>query len=104
LKVENLVNTFSSENVVAAFDSLRETAPAEKRAEVVESDAGIRRAPQYSQQDRLAHTSLCTRGEIPAPHMSETRAGNIAHVLSTIRVAVGGGRGPFAPGVGALSG
>jgi len=69
LKVENLVNTFSSENVVAALDPLRETAPAEQRAEVVESDAGIRRAPQYSQQDRLTHTSLSTRGQIPALQM-----------------------------------
>jgi hypothetical protein len=32
--------------MVAALDSLRETEPPEKRAEVVESDAGIRRTPQ----------------------------------------------------------
>jgi len=46
LKVENLVNAFSGENMVAAFDPLRETKAAEERAEVVESDAGIRRAPE----------------------------------------------------------
>jgi len=32
--------------MVAAFDPLRETKAAEERAEVVESDAGIRRAPE----------------------------------------------------------
>ena len=65
LQVENLVNTCSCEDMVAALDSLREAEPPEKRAEVVESDAGIRGAPQYSHQNRLAHTSLCAQGQIP---------------------------------------
>jgi hypothetical protein len=61
LKVENLVNTFPSEDVMAAPDPLRETEPPEKRAKVVESDACIRITPQYSNQDRLTHNPLCAR-------------------------------------------
>jgi hypothetical protein len=45
LKVENLVNAFSIEDVVAAFDPLLEAESPEKRAKVVESDASIRGAP-----------------------------------------------------------
>jgi hypothetical protein len=65
LKVENLVSAFSIEDVVAAFDPLREAESPEKRAKVVESDASIRRAPQYSNQNRLAHTPLCAQGQVP---------------------------------------
>ena len=52
--------------MVAAFDPLREAEPVKESAEVIEADAGIRRAPQYSHQNRLGHTSLCTRRQIPA--------------------------------------
>src|SRR5258708_5508483 len=43
--------------MVAAFD--RSAKPAEESAEVIEADVGIRRTPQYSQQNRLSRTSLC---------------------------------------------
>lgn len=59
LEVENLVDAFSAEDVVAASNPLGEAQPPEKRAQVVESDAGIRRAPQHSNQNRLAHNPLC---------------------------------------------
>jgi hypothetical protein len=66
LKVENLVNTFSGENMVAALDPLHEPKPPEKPAKVVKSDARIRRAPQYSHQNGFGHTSLCTHGQLCA--------------------------------------
>jgi hypothetical protein len=58
--------------MVAALDPLRKAEPPENRAKVVESDAGIRRAPQYSHQNRLAHTSLCAQGQIPVFQLSAT--------------------------------
>src|SRR5947208_2860316 len=60
LQVENLLNTVSCEDMVAALGPLREAESPKKGAEVIESDAGIRRAPQHSHENRLAHTSLCT--------------------------------------------
>lgn len=63
LKVENLVNAFSIEDVVATFYPLREAEPPKKRAKVVKPDASIRRAPQHSNQNRLAHAPLCAQGK-----------------------------------------
>jgi hypothetical protein len=52
---------------VTASDPLREAELAENRAKVIESDAGIRRATQNPQQNRLGHTLLCAQARSMSP-------------------------------------
>jgi hypothetical protein len=58
LKVENLLNTLSGEDMMAASDPFLEAEPPEQCPQIVEWDAGIRRPAQYSRQNRISHTSL----------------------------------------------
>ena len=48
LKVENLGDVFSSEDVVAALDSLSKAKPRKESAKIAEADVRIRGAPHYS--------------------------------------------------------
>jgi hypothetical protein len=50
--------------MVTALDPLREAQSTEKCAEVIKSDACIRRTSQYTRQNRITHVSLCARGRL----------------------------------------
>lgn len=55
LKVENLGNVLTREDVVAALDPISETKPRQETAKLAETNIRIRGAPQHLQQDGLCH-------------------------------------------------